>query len=387
MEQVILRPFFHRGQHQVGVFFKYNSEIREHLKLLRGLTWSKTFSCFYLPDNPENRNLLKSHMEAGNYTTDCSAFIKTEESEVLLKDELDTDSKQLLEAYILFLRGKRYSQSTVSTYCNFVNKFLLFNDAPLTSLKNRHLELFIEKVIARNNYSISSHRQCISAFTHLAVLLELPELDLEKMNRPRKSRILPVILSPQEIIDILVATRNLKHRAALALIYASGLRVGELMKLKLNHIDIDRRQLLIKQAKGRKDRYVGMADSFIPLLINYLNTYQPKVYFLEGPDGKEYSASSVRSFLKESCRRAGIRKKVSPHSLRHAYATHMLENGIGLRYIQALLGHSRPETTMIYTQVTQMDMVQIKSPLDLAVTKYKGDKAEGKLRLSRNSNL
>lgn len=386
MEKIILRPFLHRGESRVGVFFRYNSAIKEHLKLLSGLNWSKTHSCYYLADTNANRILLRQHLEKGNYIPDVTAFSSKEDDNPDIISQLSEESAILLEAYISYLKGKRYSASTIKTYSSFVSKFLHFTKTDLNNLKNRDIEIFIERMIAKKNYSISTHRQCVSAFVHLVTLLELPDLNTEELHRPGKSRFLPVILSQQEVIDLLVATRNIKHRAVLALLYASGLRIGELLKLKLQHIDIDRKQILVKQAKGRKDRYVGMADSFIPLLLNYLNTYKPERLFVEGVNGTSYSPSSIRAFLKDSCKRAGIKKKVSPHSLRHAYATHMLENGIGLRYIQALLGHSRPETTMLYTQVTQMDMVQIKSPLDMAVRKLRQDNSNKNLRLSRNEN-
>ena len=129
---------------------------------------------------------------------------------------------------------------------------------------------------------------------------------------------------------------------------------------------------------------VVLAESMLPLLHNYLTTYQPKIFFAEGQDGGPYSAVSIRAFLQEACRRAGIFKKVTPHTLRHSYATHMLENGIDLRYIQELLGHSKPETTMIYTHVSRKDILKIESPLDLAVKQlWDSDKKEENLLLSR----
>ena len=186
------------------------------------------------------------------------------------------------------------------------------------------------------------------------------------------------------MISIIQCTKNLKHRAILTLTYSAGLRISELINLKLEHIHIYRKQLLIKRAKGRKDRYVTLADSFMPLLQNYLTTYKPEIYFAEGEKRKPYSASSVRKFLSRSCKVAHINRAVTPHTLRHSYATHLLESGVGLRHIQELLGHSRPETTMIYTHVARKDLMDIKSPLDYAVAQLsKNDKVEQKFLLSR----
>jgi integrase/recombinase XerD len=177
------------------------------------------------------------------------------------------------------------------------------------------------------------------------------------------------VLSNEEIINLLRCTKNLKHRAIIAMIYSAGLRIGELINLQLAHIDIQRRQIIVKNSKGRKDRNVILAKSCISLMLNYLNTYEPKKYFAEGKPLEQYSQESIRAFLKRSCKAANITKKVTPHTLRHSYATHLLENGIDLRYIQELLGHAKPETTMIYTHVSKKDLLRIESPLDVAVKK------------------
>lgn len=207
----------------------------------------------------------------------------------------------------------------------------------------------------------------VSALKHFAFFYPECKIDPEQLTRPRKSRKLPSVLSQEEILDLLRVTKNLKHRTILALIYSAGLRIGEAIDLELNCFDIDRRQLLIKNGKGRKDRIVILADSFLPLLNNYILSYQPNVFFIENPKGGKYNPNSIRSFLKRSCKLARITKPVSPHTLRHSYATHLLENGADIRYIQVLLGHSKPETTMLYTHVAQRDLQAIRSPLDTAL--------------------
>ena len=147
---------------------------------------------------------------------------------------------------------------------------------------------------------------------------------------------------------------------------------------------VERKQLVVKSGKGRKDRYVSLADSFLPLLSNYYYSYKPKVYFVEGQKGGKYSPEAVRQFLRKSCAKAGIKKPVSPHTLRHSYATHLLENGVDIRYIQSLLGHARPETTMIYTHVKRKDLMEIQNPLDIALQKINTtDNQKEKLLLSR----
>ncbi len=197
---------------------------------------------------------------------------------------------------------------------------------------------------------------------------------------------LPLVLSKEEVIDLIRHTQNLKHRALITMIYSAGLRISELLNLKISDIDVDRRQLIVRQGKGRKDRMIVLADSFLPLFNNYYLTYQPKEFFIEGEAGKKYSAESVRAIIRRGCKRAGIKKRVTPHTLRHSYATHLLESGVDLRYIQELLGHSRPETTMIYTHVSRKDLLQIRSPLDINVQQLlETDKHNKNILLSRNS--
>jgi len=183
-------------------------------------------------------------------------------------------------------------------------------------------------------------------------------------------------------------TRNLKHRAIIGLIYSSGLRIGELINLHISDLDLERNTIHIRRGKGRKDRVCDLGERIKPMLINYAQTYQPKLFLFEGDEsGKAYSASSIRQFLRRSCKAAGIKKHVTPHTLRHSYATHLLENGVDVRYIQELLGHSRPETTMIYTHVSERKLSEITNPLDQAIHKYNQlDKRDTHTLLSRNKN-
>ncbi len=376
MEQVRLFPFQHKNNLQMGIAFKYNEALKAHLKVLPEITWSQTHSCFYVPLTQESKATVYRHLQKFDCEIDYSA---------LKPYSLVPRAEKDLNEFTSYLQGKRYSKSTISTYCSFIFKLLKFQKKPIAEYTNRDLELFIEKEIAQQDYSISTHRQCISALKQFEKLHQLEGLDVDAIDRPNKSKYLPIVLSKEEVIDIFRATRNLKHRTLLILIYSSGLRIGEALSLKLQDIDVDRRQIYIRNGKGRKDRHVVMAEAFIPLLYNYLTTYKPEHLFVEGKDGNEYSASSVRSVLKLSCSRAKIKKHVTPHTLRHSFATHMLENGIDLRHIQALLGHSRPETTMIYTHVTQHDLMKIKSPLDVTLKQLaETDKSPENLRLSRN---
>jgi site-specific recombinase XerD len=151
-------------------------------------------------------------------------------------------------------------------------------------------------------------------------------------------------------------------------------------------MDLERMQLHVRNSKGRKDRYVGIASSVLPLLHNYRNSYHTRTYLFEGAAGKRYSASSVRAFLKRSCKAAKITKHITPHTLRHSYATHLVENGAGIAHVQRLLGHSKPETTMLYTHIANADLIAIENPLDVAVHKNRlADKNNKNIGLSGDS--
>jgi len=389
MRTIRLFPFHHREELQIGITYKFDFELNEFIKNMEGMRWSRTYSCFYLQYSVNNKKRIYHILRKIGSIIDYSALqnlkIGTLESSQIQNSDLNQHQIEILQEFKNYLIGHRFSKSTLKTYTTFVQRFIEFQKENLDAITNRSIELFIEKEIAGKNYAVSTHRQCVSALKHFATLHRFPELEAEQIKSPRKSKYLPVVLSKEEVIDLLRATRNLKHRAIFALLYSSGLRVGEAINLKQKDMDIDRRQISIRLGKGRKDRVVIMAESFIPLLLNYLGTYRPQNYFIESPQGGLYSSSSIRAALHHACKLANIKKKVTPHTLRHSYATHMLENGIDLRHIQSLLGHSKPETTMIYTHVTQKELMKITSPLDVSLKALSNsDKKDENMRLSRN---
>ena len=370
----------HRNNSVFFLHFYFNDLIIEKLKSISA-SWSQTKKCWCLKNSEENLALI---LELFKDVTkvDVSKIPK----KTRFKRDLTTAEKKILNNFYLFLKGKRYSQSTIQTYTFFIADFINFHTkTPLEELTNRDVELFIETVFIERNYSVSSQRQFISALKIFTVFYPQIKINNLSLERPKKSRTLPSVLSQEEVLRIIQYTQNIKHRAILTLLYSCGLRIGELINLKLADFHVERKQLIVKKGKGRKDRHVSLADSFLPLLSNYYHSYKPTIYFVEGQNGGKYSAESIRSFLRKSCKKAGIRKLVTPHTLRHSYATHLLENGVDLRYIQTLLGHSKPETTMIYTHVQRKDLMEIQNPLDVALQKFnKINNNNQKVVLSRN---
>ena len=401
MKPITLTQFEYNGEQQLGINFKYRDDIWHHIKALRGVQWSNSLQKFYLPLTSENKKDVFRHLFSANWYVDYSALQKSptaplnKENKAELKVKpnhtkpkriITDDNKSLIRQYVRYLRGLRLSESTVRTYFTFIADFFHHvGKKSACDLNNTDVRLFVEKTVLKKKYAISTHRQLISAIKKFSEFYPQCNISGVELKRPKKSVKLPEVLSQQEVLELLRATRNLKHRAVLALIYAAGLRIGEVLHLELHHIDIDRRQVVIKNAKGRKDRNVILAESFLPLFSNYFGTYTPKRYFVEGAGENQYSAASVRAFLKQACRRAGIKKRVTPHTLRHSFATHLMENGVGLRHIQELLGHAKPETTMLYTHIAKKDLLSIQSPLDLAVSKFiDNDKKHENFMLSGN---
>lgn len=377
----------HRQQQQIGLQFDYNTELKFLVKSTLKAKWSTTHRLWYLLHTKNNYNKMQALLGT-KARLDFSTFNRELRQDTTLYNKRDfkfnAKQRALLNGFYMYLKGKRYSKSTVETYTYFMAEFVSFH-ATFTpeDYTNALVDRFAEAVLAKKGYSISSHRQFISALKQFTAYYPNTGISSVTLERPKKSKILPTVLSAEEMISLIRHTKNLKHRAVLALLYSCGLRISELLQLRLTDFNLQRKQLHIHSGKGRKDRYVSLADSFIPLLQNYVTTYTPEVYFVEGKKGRPYSASSVRKFLTSSCKAAGIARRITPHTLRHSYATHLLEYGVGLRHIQELLGHAKPETTMIYTHVARKDLLDIGSPLDLAVSSMqKGDKLEQKFHIS-----
>jgi site-specific recombinase XerD len=389
-KKVYLEPLKHRGQDCMAIRFRFDEAIKRVVKEC-GAKWTRTHDCFYVLNQTKVKQHLYVKLKRLGCYIDYSAMPKRirRPTAHLALEQLPETHLAAYEEFKNYLVGQRKSSSTVYTYANFIQRFLSFYAHKLLAdLDLRSIEVFMEQVIAKGGYSVSSHRQCVSAFKHFSALKLGLAYAPEDLHFPKKDKKLPVVLSATEVIELIRVTRNLKHRAIIGLIYSSGLRIGELLSLRLSDLDLERQTIHVHAGKGRKDRVCDLGERIKPMLINYAQTYRPQTYLFEGGEaGKPYSASSVRQFLKRSCTAAGIKKQVTPHTLRHSYATHLLENGVDVRYIQELLGHSRPETTMIYTHVTERKLREITNPLDQAIHKYnKLDKRDTDTRLSRNSN-
>lgn len=259
----------------------------------------------------------------------------------------------------------RYSESTIKTYTNMLKLFFTHHYAfKPQEITNEQIRAYLRYLIQERKVSESYQNQAINAIKFYYEKVLGGSRQTYYIDRPKKSKYLPTVLSQNEIKKLLEHVKNIKHKTILTLIYSGGLRISELLALKLSDIDFDSMRIHIVNAKGKKDRYVPLAKRTKQLLTIYLKKYNPEIYVIEGLSGGMYSSSSVQKFLKRYCIECNITKNVTPHTLRHSLATHMLENGIDLRYIQHILGHSSSKTTEIYTHITQKGINNIINPLD-----------------------
>jgi integrase/recombinase XerD len=220
-------------------------------------------------------------------------------------------------------------------------------------------------MVQSQKYSHSTVSQSINAVKfYFQRVLGRHSVRLEDVERPEKPSRLPQVLSKQEVLRILSVTENLKHRCLLQLLYAGGLRISEVINLRISDVQSGRNLLFIRGGKGKKDRTTLLSQKLLESLRLYYKDYRPKVWLFEGQTGGQYTVESIRSVFRASMEKAGVKTKATPHTLRHSFATHLLEQGTDLRYIQTLLGHRSSRTTKIYTHVTSYALDKITSPLD-----------------------
>ncbi len=259
----------------------------------------------------------------------------------------------------------RYSNSTLKTYSNMFEEFINFYfRLDINTIDEKQIIAFLRFLVNERKVSGTYQNQAINAIKFYYEKVLGGQRKFYFIDRPRKERKLPEVLNIEEVKQIFAAVKNKKHRTIIMLGYSAGLRLGEIIRLKINDFDRERMQIRIEQAKGKKDRYTKLSLKFLPVMDDYLKEYHPKEYLFEGATGDEYSPRSIQNMIRDIVAKTGITKHVTMHTLRHTFATHSLENGVDLRYIQAMLGHESSKTTEIYTHITTKGFDQIQSPLD-----------------------
>lgn len=366
--KMILEYAVHKGSEVIVLHFARHAEAEAALRKLDGCRWSKTLNAWYLPWSEDGFNRILKTMRRFGYV-DYSGFRKpavVEDKKSSAAQPLSSENLPHLENFKRWMQSRRYSDNTIKTYSEAVKCFLAFYATKhVKDISNQDLLDFNNDYILKNKLSASYQNQVVNGVKLFFRQIEGRKLDVEMVHRPKTAKALPNVLSKEEVKFILEAHRNIKHRTMLSLIYACGLRCGELLALRPMHIDSNRKLLIIKQAKGRKDRIAPLSIKIIQMLREYYSAYRPKEFLFEGQKaGEPYDSRSLQKVLKQAILKAGINKPVTLHWLRHSYATHLLESGTNLRYIQEILGHSSPKTTQIYTHVSSEGLQNVISPFD-----------------------
>lgn len=336
----------YRGESRIAVHFEKDAVILARIKQFEDTKWSQQLKVWHLPATEENRIRFK--------LATASSLLPSEEGNIQI------------EKFQQWLKSKRYSESTINTYKEALKSFFVFfNTVAIAELTNEDVIKYNNEFILKKQLSASYQNQITNAIKLYFKTIKYTKIEIDKIHRPKRAKVLPNVLSKEEVKTILEAHNNIKHKMMLSLIYSCGLRCGELLALKPIHIDSKRNIVVLKNAKGQKDRIVPLSPKILEMLRNYYKAFRPTTFLFEGQTaGMLYDSRSLQLVLKQALKKARITKPVTLHWLRHSYATHLLESGTDLRYIQELLGHSSSKTTEIYTHVSTKSIQQIKSPFD-----------------------
>lgn len=381
MQQIKLKNADHRGKQIVLFEFERNEAVQLLLKTtFPSLTWSQTFRSWYIENHDQVLPMAfrackgKIFIDYSEYTKiGTSVHSKQKPIERKLQANhkpelppLNAEQQAGVDAMVRYMESCRNATSTIGTYSDAIRTFLrFFHNRPIASLEAKDITTFNVEYILKYKYSSSFQNQVVNAAKLFFRVVQHSKMVIEEIERPRREHRLPNVLSKEEVFKLIDSTQNLKHKTMLALIYSAGLRISEALSLRPKDIDSNRMLIHVKNAKGKKDRYTLLSDKILLLLREYYSIYRPKEFLFEGQNGGQYSSRSAQAVLKEAVKKAGILKQVSLHTLRHSFATHLLESGTDLRYIQELLGHSSPKTTMIYTHVSNTNLKKIKNPFDI----------------------
>ncbi len=356
----------------IGIKFHPDKVIQALIKSLSNPKWSDQYHMAYLPNTKENLAQIFTTFKGAvwinynRFSTNKPIKTNNEAFDVnwYRKRKTRPQYRHCPEEYLLKLELKRYANNTVRTYVFFFEMFINHNkEKELNAIDESDIRAFLQTLI-RRNVSNSYLNQAINAIKfYYEVVLGMPNRFYE-IERPRKESKLPTVISKEEILTIIENTNNIKHRCIIELLYGSGLRRSELLNLKLVDVDSKRMLIRVEGSKGNKDRHTLLSQTALEDLRVYFKEWRPQTYLFEGQNGGKYSGESVLKIVKSAALKSRIRQSITPHVLRHSFATHLLESGVDLRQIQVLLGHGSSKTTEIYTHVATNTFKNIKNPLD-----------------------
>jgi len=346
------------------VYFSYGRNVLAEIQKMPYRSWNGEEQCWSVPSSEKFKTELKGIAERNSL-----AFIYREETKSTVKPRTSRHDienyRECPTEYIEKLKELRYSKNTLDTYKHMFEEFINhFSETKIDEITDEMIIEFLRYLVNERNISGSYQNQSINSIKFYYERVKGGQRKIYTIDRPRKEKMLPEVLGEEEVVQILNATENLKHKAILMTIYSAGLRISELINLRIKDIDSKRMQIRVEQGKGKKDRYTLLGQKTLEILRKYVTEYKPKEWLFEGVYGNKYSQKGIQAILRKSVEKVGLKKRISVHTLRHSFATHLLEAGTDIRYIQSLLGHSSGKTTEIYTHITTKGFDQIKSPLD-----------------------
>jgi len=356
----------------IGLQFYPNKLLQTVVKGLPGVRWSKTFNMAYILNTKENLDTIFRDFRGIGWVN-CSHFfsnriINKNNTPINVNDfrkrDLPKNYKSCPDSFLMKLELKQYAFNTAKTYISMFEHFInYYHDKEINELNELDIRHYLQMLIHKNKSSSYLNQAVNSIKFYYEIVMGMPNRFYE-IERPRTKKTLPKVISKKEVAQIIKHTNNIKHKCIVSILYACGLRRSELINLKLEDIDSNRMLVYVKSGKGFKDRQTILSKQVLKDLRTYFTEWEPKVYLFEGKEGEKYSGESVLKIVKRAAAYAGIPKTVTPHMLRHSFATHLLEDGVDLRYIQVLLGHSSTKTTEVYTQVAIHNIKGIVSPFD-----------------------
>lgn len=369
---ITLKHLLINNQKMIGIKFYPDKVIQALIKELANPKWSAEYSMVYVINTKKNLSAIFDKFRGVAWVNGNSFF---KEKPLRNNQAIDinwyrnrattTSYKYVPEEYLIKLELKRYALNTCKAYISLFEKFInQYPDKNIVELSEQEIRTYLQLLIQQNKSNSYINQTINSIKFYYEVVMGMPNR-FYSIERPRKQHKLPQVLSKEEILAMISNTNNIKHRCIVGLLYSAGLRRSELLDLKIEDIDSKRMLIHIKNAKNNKDRYSLLSETVLKELRIYYKEWKPKEYLFEGVLGQQYSVESIAKIVRRASKKAGILRKVTPHMLRHSFATHLLENGTDLRYIQTLLGHSSTKTTEIYTQVAVKNFKLIRNPLDL----------------------
>ncbi|MCX6278644.1 MAG: tyrosine-type recombinase/integrase [Bacteroidetes bacterium] len=351
---------------RLKLIFGFNKELSYHIKTMPFNSWDSNNKWWSIPYSEKFLNEIKTKALAQGLEIVYEEEVIRKEDKVKRISRFDIPNyRNCPDEYLRKLQELRYTKKTIKVYlCMFEEFINYYNTHDIIKIGDNLIIAFLQYLVIDRKVSPSYQNQSINAIKFYYERVMGGQRKFYFLDRPLKSFNLANVLNLDEISKTISLVKNIKHKAIIMITYGGGLRLSEVINLKIKDIDSKRMQIFVRQAKGRKDRYTLLSKKVVPVLREYYKEYKPKEWLFEGIKGIQYSESSVYTIVTKAFDRAGITKKASTHTLRHCFATHLLENGTDIRYIQMLMGHASIKTTEIYTHMTTKGFDKIENPLD-----------------------